>query len=161
MRAQDPVLMGVYCTPKCAGLPEPAARPEDAPRKCVTVRDSRTVFKRRYRSIGEIPDRIRQDSSTDHYSCGHCGHWHIGHSRIGAPEQFRMLSSPEDLADFLVKRRGRATYTQVAKAAGVQPIRLKALENPKKGQRVDLPTLFKVLDVLRARPGVEIKAGGR
>ncbi|MFF8917466.1 hypothetical protein ACF08M_30200 [Streptomyces sp. NPDC015032] len=152
----DPVLFGLYCSPKCAGIANPATRPEDAPRECTTVRDGKKAFKRVYRSEGEIPDRLREDPSTSWYTCA-AGHIHIGHTRMGTPETFRMLGSPEDLADFLVKRRGKATHAQVAKAAGVQPIRLKELENPKKGQRVDVHVLFAVMAVLGSRPGVAMK----
>ena len=157
--AQDPVYLGLYCTPRCAGIAAPATRPEDAPRECRTQRDGRWAWKRRYRSESEIPDKIRADPSTSWYTCSHCSHWHVGHSRMGEAEKFRMLADPSDLADMLVKLRGKATHTQVAKAAGVQPIRLKELENPKKGQRVDLHTLFKVLAVLQARAGVAVKGG--
>lgn len=154
----DPVLFGLYCTSKCAGIGNPATRPEDAPRECTTVRDGRKVFKRVYRSQSEIPDRLREDPSASWYTCA-SGHIHIGHTRMGEAEAFRMLNSPEDLADFLVKRRGKATHGQVARVAGVQPIRLKELENPKKGQRVDVHVLFAVMNVLSARPGVALKAG--
>lgn len=154
---QDPVLLGLYCTPKCAGRARPATSPNDAPRECVTQRDGRWSWKRRYRSESEIPDKIREDPSTNWYWCSHCSAIHIGHTRMGEAEKFRMLGSPEDLADFLIKRRGKATHTQVAKAAGVQPIRLKELENPKKNQRVDIHVLFAVMSVLSARPGVGIR----
>lgn len=154
--AHDPVLFGLYCSPKCAGIANPATRAEDAPRECTTMRDGAKVWKRIYRSESEIPDRLRQDPSTSWYVCA-SGHTHIGHTRMGEAEAFRMLNSPDDLADFLIKRRGAATHTQVAKAAGVQPIRLKELENPKKGQRVDIHVLFAVMAVLASRPGVAIK----
>ena len=38
----------------------------------------------------------------------------------------------------------------------VQPIRLKELEEPRRGQRVCVQTLFDVLAVYRSRPGVSI-----
>lgn len=155
-QVSDPVLFGLYCSPRCAGIANPATNPEQAPRECKTQRDGKWVFKRAYRSETEIPDKIRSDPSTNWYTCT-SGHLHIGHSRIGEAEKFRMLGSPTDLADFLIKRRGKATHTQVAKAAGVQPIRLKELENPKKNQRVDVHVLFAVMSVLGARPGVGIK----
>lgn len=163
MATHLPVFKGLYCSPKCAGMAEPIRDVGKAPRECRTQRSGSWVFKRRYRSEDEIPDVIRQDPSTNWYWCGNCGHLHIGHTRMGEAEQFRILGSEHDLADVLVKLRGKATRTQVAKAAGVQPIRLKELELPKRGQRVDLPTLFKVLAVLQARPGVALTqmAGSR
>ncbi|MFJ2355611.1 hypothetical protein [Frigoribacterium sp. NPDC087798] len=83
---------------------------------------------------------------------------HIGHSRLDLTrEQFRILSDVDDLADLLMKLRGHATRKQVAEAAGVHPIRLKELEEPGTAERVDLGALFKVLAVLRARPGVALR----
>ena len=154
--AGDPVLMGLYCCSKCASMATPATQPAAAPRECKTQRDGGWVFKRRYRSEHEIPDKIRQDPSTNWYWCGHCGHLHIGHSRIGDAEQFRVLGSVSALSDVLIKLRGKATRAQVAKAAGVRPIRLKELES---GQchPDSLDVLFKVLRVLGARPGVSLR----
>ena len=65
----------------CAGVPAPADRPDEAPRECKTQRDGTWVFKRRYRCEQEIPDRIRDDPSTNWYRCSHCRHLHIGHDR--------------------------------------------------------------------------------
>lgn len=158
-----PVYLGLYCSPRCAGLAEPHAVAERAPRECKTQRDGRWEFKRRYRSDTEIPGRLRDDPSANWYWCtGHCGHLHIGHSRIDLErEEFRMLTGPQDLADLLVKLRGGATRTQVAAVAGIRPIRLKELEEPGIADRVDLSALFKVLDVYRTRPGVALKTGTR
>lgn len=146
-----PVLDGLYCSPACAKVPTPADRAADAPRECKTQRENRWVFKRKYRCEEEIPDKLREDPSTNFYRCSHCRHLHIGHSRVAAPETLRALSAPQDLADFLVKSRGRATRKQVAAAARIRPIRLKELEEPAKDQRVDLQALFEVLDVLGVR----------
>jgi hypothetical protein len=123
------------------------------------MRDGRKVFKRRYRSESEIPDRLREDPSTNWYSCGHCGHLHMGHTRMGTAEKFRMFEDlGEDLSDLLVKLRGKATHKQVADVAGIRPIRLKELE-----AGVDHPeglkTLGKVLKVYRVRLGVALPAG--
>lgn len=156
-----PVYLGLFCAPRCASLADPILDPAKAPRECKTQRDGVWAFKRRYRSEGEIPDKIKDDASTNWYWCGHCGHYHVGHTRMGEAEKFRLLTSPEDLADLLVKLRGQATHTQVAKAAGVRPIRLKELETGVRHEE-GITTLFKVLAVLRARPGVAIESvGGR
>lgn len=163
-RVTDPVLLGLYCSPRCAGMANPATDPGQAPRECVTMRDGRWQWKRRYRSESEIPDKIRQDPSTNWYWCGHCGAGHIGHSRIGEAEQFRMLEDWDDLGDFLTKRRGSATRGDVAKAAGVRPIRLRELEEGIRHEE-NLVTLLKVLPVLRTRFGVSMQqlrpSGGR
>lgn len=155
----DPVFHGLFCSTRCAGMAPLPKGPGQAPRECVTQRDGRWTWKRRHRCEEEVPDKILEDPSTKLYRCSVCAHLHAGHTRMGEAEKFRMLTSPADLADLLIKLRGKATVRQVAKAAGVQPIRLKELEEPKKGQRVDLPTLFAVLDVLGARPGVAIRGG--
>lgn len=159
LRPQDQVLLGLFCAPKCAGMANPAARPQDAPRECMTVRDGREVFKRRYRSESEIPDRLRGDPSTSWYSCGHCGHLHIGHTRMGTTEKFRIFEDlGEDLPDLLVKLRGKATHKQVAEVAGIRPIRLKELETGI-DHHEGLRTLGKVLKVYRVRLGVALPAG--
>lgn len=153
------VFLGLFCSAHCAGMAEPASDPSLAPRECRTERGGVWVFKRRYRSVGEIPARIRDDVSVDHYWCHHCGALHIGHSRIDtAREQFRMLHSPKDLSTLLVKLRGKATRKQVAEVAGVRPIRLKELEEGI-GHPDSLVTLFKVLGAYRTRPGVALHAG--
>lgn len=157
LKSTDPVYLGLYCTPRCAGIAAPATRPQDAPRECTTVRDGAAVFKRKYRSDSEVPDKILQDPSTGLYWCSHCAHKHIGHTRAGQAESLRMFRGPEDLRDLLVKRRGSASISDVAKAAGVRPIRLKELEEGK-AHPEGLETLFKVCAVLRLDLGVGIRA---
>ncbi|MFD4945556.1 hypothetical protein ACFWNT_24250 [Streptomyces sp. NPDC058409] len=158
LRPQDPVLFGLYCTPRCAGIANPAARPEDAPRECTTMRDGKKVFKRVYRSVGEIPDRLREDPSTSWYTCA-SGHLHIGHTRMGEREKFRMFEDlAVDLPDLLVKLRGQATRRQVAEVAGVRLIRLKELEEGVEHPE-GLKTLGKVLKVYRVRLGVAMQTG--
>lgn len=153
----DPVYDGLYCSPRCAGVPRPAAVPQDAPRECKTQRENQWVFKRRYRCEQEIPKLLREDPSTSWYWCTHCRHLHIGHSRLGEREALRVLTDPQALADFLIKRRGKVLRTEVARVAGIRPIRLKELEEPVAGQRVDLQALFAVLDVLRSRVAVTMQ----
>ena len=147
LKSTDPVYLGLYDTPRCAGMANPPTRAQDAPRECTTTRDGRTVFKRRYRSDAEVPDRIAQDPSTGLYWCGSCGHRHVGHSRLSGPEALRMFRGTDDLQDMLVKARGQATVKQVAQAAGVRPIRLKELETGV-GHPEGLVTLFKVCAAL-------------
>lgn len=157
LRPQDQVLFGLYCTPRCAGVANPATRPEDAPRECTTTREGRKVFKRVYRSESEIPDRLREDPSAKWYTCA-AGHIHIGHTRMGEAEKFRMFQSvSDDLPDLLIKLRGKATRKQVAEVAGIRPIRLKELEtgvsHPDSAQ-----TLDKVARVYGIRFGVAISS---
>lgn len=152
---REPVYFGLYCSTRCAKLPALVEHAVDAPRGCKTFRENRWVFKRRYRSEFEIPDLIKADPSSNTYWCEHCGHLHSGHSRLGEAEAFRSLKRPEDLQDFLVKRRGSATRAQVAQVAGVRPIRLKELETGV-AHPENLQTLFKVLTALGSNPGVVI-----
>lgn len=155
------VFLGLFCTPRCAGLAPLYTDAARAPRECRTERGGRWEFKRRYRSDIEIPEKIRADASTSWYWCtNHCGSLHIGHSRLDLDrEQFRMLSGEADLADLLVKLRGAATRKQVAEVAGIRPIRLKELEEPGTAERVDLGALFAVLHVYRTRAGVALRSG--
>jgi hypothetical protein len=156
------VFLGLYCSPRCAGLAELITDVAHAPRECKTERDGAWQWKRRYRSEGEIPTPIRSETSSSWYWCNHCGSLHIGHSRIDlSREQFRMLQNPKDLADLLVKLRGGATRKQVAEVAGIRPIRLKELEEPGTADRVDLGALFAVLGTYRTRPGVALPTADR
>jgi hypothetical protein len=151
LRAQDPVFDGLFCSAKCAGVAAPATRPEDAPRECVTTRDDTVVFKRKYRSEGEIPGPLREDPTTNWYRCSHCHHLHIGHTRIDLKsEPTRGLRERSDMADLLVKARGGATLKQVAEVIEVRPIRIKEWEDP----AFDAPSLvvlFKLLAVYRLK----------
>lgn len=161
-KPNDPtVLLGLYCSPKCARIAFPAVLPENAPRECKTQRDGAWIFKRRYRSVSEIPDRLREDPSTSWYWCSHCAHLHIGHTRMGEAEQFRMFDDLDtDLPDMLVKLRGAATHRQVAEVAGVRPIRIKELEmgvaHPE-----GLKTLAKLMKTYRVRLGVALPQSRR
>lgn len=153
------VFLGLFCTARCASMAEPATDPAKAPRECKTARDGGWVFKRRYRSESEIPNKLRNDPSVDHYWCTNsCGNLHIGHSRIDLKrEQFRMLGDRGALADFLVKSRGEASHKQVATVAGIRPIRLKELEDAG-FPSPDMNALFAVLPLYQARLGVSLKA---
>lgn len=148
------VLLGLYDSYRCAGMAIPPKTPEEAPRECKTERDGKWVWKRRYRSEGEIPTKLREDPSSNWYSCTSCGNLHIGHSRIKLDvESQRVVRSREELVDVLLKARGKADIRAVAKAAGVLPIRLRELEDPK-SEKIDLNALFKVLGFYRLKLGV-------
>jgi len=149
------VVLGLYDSYKCASMAAPAKTPEEAPRECKTERDGKWVFKRRYRSESEIPTKLREDPSSNWYWCTtSCGNLHIGHSRINLDvESARVVRSRSELVDVLVKARGKADIKLVAKAAGVLPIRLKELEDPK-SDRVDLNALFKVLAIYKLKLSV-------
>ncbi len=149
------VVLGLYDSYKCASMANPAKTPEEAPRECKTERDGKWVFKRRYRSESEIPTKLREDPSSNWYWCTvSCGNLHIGHSRIKLDvESARVVRSRAELVDVLKKARGKADIKLVAKAAGVLPIRLKELEDPK-SDKVDLNALFKVLAIYKLKLSV-------
>lgn len=155
LAAGQPVLLGLYCSPRCAGMAQPATAVDQAPRECRTQREGVWTFKRRYRSESEIPDKISQDPSTSWYWCGHCGHIHIGHTRMGEHEQFVMTTDRAQIAEVLLKLRGQATRKQVAGAAGVRPIRLKEWEEPGH-DAPSLEALFAVLGIYRVRIGFSL-----
>lgn len=157
-----PVLFGLYCSAKCAGIPAPAksANHASTPRECRTEREGQWVFKRRYRSESEIPDRLRDDPSTSWYWCNHCGHLHVGRTLVSLPRaENRGLRSCADIADLLTKARGRATHKQVAEVAGVRPIRIKEWEDPK-FDTPSLEVLFVLLRLYRLELAAVFTAGG-
>lgn len=153
------VLLGMYCCARCAGMAEQVTDPAKAPRECRTQRDGAWHFKRRYRSESEIPEKLRHDPSTNWYRCtNHCGHWHIGHSRIDlTKEVHRVLGDREALADLLVKSRGHATHKQVAAVAGCWPIRIKELEDPR-SVMIDVNALFSVIAVYQLKLSAVMRA---
>lgn len=146
----DPVLKGQFCTASCAGMAAPAATPETAPRGCRTQRDGRWVWKQRYRSEQEIPDRLRSDESTSWYWClESCGHLHVGRTLVDTKRaENRGLRNRAAIADMLTKARGQATHKQVAESLKVRPIRIKEWENPS-FDNPSLDVLFKLLGAYR------------
>lgn len=154
-KLEELVILGLYDSYRCASMASPAKTPEEAPRECKTERDGKWVWKRRYRSEGEIPVKLREDPSSNWYWCTtSCGNLHIGHSRIKLDvESQRVVRSREELVDVLLKARGKADIKAVAKGAGVLPIRLRELENPK-SEKVDLNALFKVLAFYKLKLGI-------
>lgn len=152
-----PVLLGLFCTPRCAKMAEPPTDPAKAPRECKTERNGKWEFKRRYRSESELPGKLRDDRNTTIYSCQSCGHYHLGHSRINlANETSSVLGDRAGLAQFLVKSRGHATHKQVAQVAGIRPIRLKELEDPEFATP-DLNALFAVIPLYQIKLAVVMK----
>jgi len=149
------VVLGLYDSYRCAGMAAPAKTPEEAPRECKTEREGKWAWKRRYRSESEIPQKLREDPSSNWYWCTtSCGNLHIGHSRIKLDvEQQRVVRTRAELVDVLKKARGKADIKAVAKAAGVLPIRLRELED-EKSEKVDLNALFKVLAVYKLKLSV-------
>lgn len=143
-----PVLMGLYCSCACAGMPAPSLSADHptTPRECKTKRDDAWVFKRRYRSIAEIPDKVLGDPATSTYWCKHCGHMHVGRTLVEMrPEQNRGLRSRADVAEVLAKARGKATLREVGAAAGIRPVRIKEWEDAS----FDTPSVTALFALLR------------
>lgn len=133
----DPVYDGMFDTPKCAGIPVPATDakkldPQNRDhRQCITQRDGKWVWKRKYRAESEIPAHIKDSPSATSYRCGYCAHIHVGHHRINTDtETHSVLQDREAIAALLRKSRGNATLKQVAAGAGVRPVRIKEWEDP-------------------------------
>lgn len=152
-------LDGLYCSYRCAGAAEPSKDPARNPRECVTQRDGKWQFKRRFRSMSEVPDKLKNDPSSTQYWCSNCKLIHTGHSRIDtSKEKFRVFrNTREELAETLVKARGKATRKQVAEAAGIRPIRLKEMEEPSLKKPYMPEDLDKVLKVLQMKNGVTFR----
>ena len=151
----DAVLFGLYCSPICAGIPNPATRADQAPRECRTERDGRTVFKRRYRCEAEIPVRLREDPSSAWYRCQACGHLHIGHSRVDfTAGMTRTLTTRAQVAELLVKSRGQASIKQVAEVLKVPQVRVRECEDPAfPNPRLDV--VFALLALYRLKLAVQ------
>lgn len=156
-----PVYLGLYDTPRCAGVAVPVSDLTKAPRECVTQRDGQWVWKRRYRSEQEIPDRIRDDVGTSVYRCQHCFHLHLGRTLVATKSatrgavgaaatnvENRGLRDRASLADLLIKARSQATHKQVAEAIKVRPIRIKEWEDAA-FDAPSLDVLFKLLKIYR------------
>lgn len=153
LTAKDEVLFGLYCSWKCAGIPEPAQTPGFAPRECKSEREGQGwAFKRRYRCLSEVPSKLRDDPSVDVYTCQHCGHLHIGHSRIHQDEKSYVLMHSESLSQLLIKMRGSRTHKEIGLAVGVRPIRIKELETD--SSMINTDVLFKLLAFYRIRLAV-------
>lgn len=154
----DEVFFRQYCSSVCAGIPTPSTNPEEAPRECVTQRDGTWQFKRRYRCEEEVPTRLREEIAGSLYECQHCGHLHVGHTRMQATETHSVLFNPEDLGERLVKLRGKATRKQVAEVLGVRPIRIKEWEE---GQKAEIDVLFALLRLYKVKPALVFEGGRR
>jgi len=134
-------------------MPYPPQKPTEAPRECVTTKEGALAWKRRWKWEGEIPEKIKGDPSVSTYLCGSCGFTHIGHSRKLEVEETRVVRSRKELAEVLVKSRGRASLKEVAAVAKIRPIRLKELEDPS-SEKVDLDALFAVLALYKVKLAV-------
>lgn len=145
------VLDGLYCSYKCATLPEPFKDIMKAPRGCRLERDGKWVWKQKYRYELEVPGRLRDDPSTNVYTCEHCHFLHVGHSRATGQETARLIGSAEVLGDTLRKIRESRKQTLKEVGAGIKerPIRIKEIEEGHDG--ISTKTLFKLISYYRVK----------
>lgn len=141
------VLSGKFCSYKCAGHPEPTKNIADAPRECAYPRGEELVWKRRYRIPAEVPDTVANRPDATVYHCSNCLYWHSGTAVARTVKESKEVRTFAELADTLVKARGKNTRTTVAKAAGIRPIRLKEIEEG--AASIDPAALFAVLGLYR------------
>lgn len=138
------VLKKQFCSYKCAGHPGPAKVP---PRECAYERDGKQIMKRRFRCEEEIPDTIKSKPDASIYECSNCLFLHTGTAVARTVKEQKSVGSMEELAEVLVKKRGKATRTTVGKVAGIRPIRIKEIEEC--ADKIDPEALFALLKLYR------------
>lgn len=149
------VLAGQFCSYKCGGFPEPAKTVTEAPRGCKRQVDGRWDYKTRYLYPEQIPDKFKQDPTTNVYLCDNCRTYHIGHSR---PEEYesltRYVNSFEELGSVIQRHRETMKLDKkvLAKTLKVPAIRITEIENG--DPKASIAVLFKVLDALRLRVSI-------
>lgn len=141
------VLKGLYCSYKCANHPQPTLDPAKAPRECAYERDGKFVSKRKFRCESEIPDSIMSRPDVSVYTCSHCLYLHTGTPVKRELKASKSIGSPDELAEVLIKARGKATRTLVANSAGIRPIRVKEWEEC--SPKADITALFALLRLYR------------
>lgn len=149
------VLDGLYCSYRCGKHPEPVKDPKQAPRECAYQRDGQFVFKRKFRCEQEIPDTILSKPDVSVYTCKHCLYLHTGTAVARTVKATKAVGSWNELAEVLLKARGKTDRKTVAKVAGVLPIRIKELEEGT--ARVDPDALFKLLRVYQLSLAVNFR----
>lgn len=139
------VLAGLYCSYKCGGFSEPFKKVEDAPRSCRLERDSKWIWKQKYRADNEVPEKLRNDPATNVYRCSHCQFLHVGHDRALGSEKARLIRDSETLGTVLERVRSDKNLTrkQVAERLKIRQIRIKEIEE--NSETIDTDVLFKLL----------------
>lgn len=149
-------LDGLFCSYRCGGFAEPFKKIDDAPRWCKTQKNGKWEWKKRMRSAQELPKALRNDATVSMYWCDHCHFLHLGGSEsknLKFDKKDRLVSSRVELAEILVKSRGDASLREIGKASGLQPIRIKELEDPT-CSKIDVVILFKLLEFYKLKLAV-------
>lgn len=141
------VLDGLYCSYKCAKLPEPYTNLDNPGKGCKFLRssDKQWIWKQKYRAETEIPEKLLQDASTNVYRCTNCHFLHVGHSRPMGTEKSLLMQDADKFASFLLRTREQTGLTrkQVADKIKVRPIRIKEIEE--NSENISTEVLFKLL----------------
>lgn len=138
---RDIVIKQLYCSYACSDMPAPLEDIDKAPRECKTERENQWHWKKKWLYDGQVPQRIREDPSTNLYTCNYCGYIHIGHSRPKTEEKGTVLD-PERLPSIFKRLRGDRDIKYVASKIGCRPIRIKEIENGHASP--DITVLFKL-----------------
>lgn len=146
------ILAGLYCSYKCGKYPLPAKNVDEAPRSCKRQVNGKWDYKTKYVFPDQVPDKFKQDSTTNIYLCDNCRTWHIGHSR---PEEYesltRYVNSYKELGSVIQRHRETLQVDKkvLAKTLKIPAIRITELENGEPD--VSLSVLFKVLEALKLK----------
>lgn len=146
------VLKGLYCSYACAGAKPPSSKVSDAPRGCRREVNGKWDFKSKYRSVEDVPQKLRDDPGTNIYSCDYCLFFHVGHSR---PMSFqrdkltRTISNTKTLGSVIQRLRTDKGFTQeqLAKYTKVPVAELSRIEDGE--QVVNMAVLLRVIAGLK------------
>ena len=154
------VLDGLFCSYRCAGLPVPSRSVEDAPRHCKRLVNNIWGWKTKYTFEGGVPQKYRDDPSTNIYRCDYCHFLHIGHDRPAEVTVEQLSRTVRDMKTVgSVVRRYREQHNidkkVLAKSLGIPVVRLTEIEDGDKS--VSVVVLFLVLNKL----GLTVQLTGR
>lgn len=146
------VLDGLYCSYRCASLPQPAPSVLDAPRHCKRAIDGIWGWKTKFRYENEVPEKLRLDPATNIYRCDYCHFLHVGHSRVEENVPVALKRTVRDittLGSVILRYREQKNISKkdLAKMLKVPVIRITEIEegNPKMNAEI----LFNVINKLR------------
>jgi len=154
------ILDGLYCSYRCAHLPQPSSNVADAPRHCKRLVDGVWGWKTKYSYEGAVPQKFRDDPSTNTYRCDYCHFLHIGHDRpteITSEKLHRVVRDMKTLGSVVKRYRESKNIDKkvLAKVLNIPVIRITELENGDKN--VSAHTIFLVLNKLN----LNIEIGSR
>lgn len=154
-----PVVDGIFCSYRCAKIPAPSSKVDDAPRGCKRQINKKWGFKTKYKYENEVPQRLRDDPATNIYRCDYCRTLHVGHNAPLAVTEtalHRGVTSFNQMGSVIQRQREsrKLTKKQVANNLKVPIIRITEIEEGNKNAKAEV--LFAVLRELRL--SVEVKA---